>query len=67
MGPTDAECTISCVAMHDAKYILYDGQGAYTLSDEKIAEKFAGQKVTVTGTLDAETKTIHVDSITAPK
>jgi hypothetical protein len=67
MGPTDAECTIACVAMHDAKYLLYDGKDAYTLSDEKIAEKFAGQKVTVTGRLDAKTKTIHVDSITAPK
>jgi hypothetical protein len=66
MGPTDAECTIACVAMHDAKYILYDGRVAYTLSDEKIAEKFAGQKVTVTGTLDAKTKTIHVNSITKP-
>jgi hypothetical protein len=45
---------------------LYDGRVAYTLSDEKIAEKFAGQKVTVTGTLDAKTKTIHVNSITKP-
>jgi hypothetical protein len=66
MGPTDAECTIACVAMHDAKYILYDGRNAYTLSDENLAEKFAGRKVTVTGTLDAKTKTIHVDSITTP-
>jgi hypothetical protein len=66
MGPTDSECTIACVAMHDAKYILYDGRDTYTLSDEKIAEKFAGQKVTVSGTLDAKTKTIQVGSITAP-
>lgn len=67
MGPTDAECTTACVGAHDAKYVLYDGKDAYTLSDQKTPEKFAGQKVTVMGRLDAKTKTIHVDSITAAK
>jgi hypothetical protein len=67
MGPTDAECTIACVRVHDAAYVLYDGKEVYTLSDQQTPEKFAGQKVTVTGTLDAKTKTIHVDSITAAK
>jgi hypothetical protein len=67
MGPTDAECTIACVRVHDASYVLYDGKEAYTLSDQQTPEKFAGQKVTVVGTLDAKTKTIQVDSITAAK
>jgi hypothetical protein len=67
MGPTDAECTIACVMVHGASYVLYDGKAVYTLSDQKTPEKFAGQKVTVRGTLDAKTKTIHVDSITAAK
>ena len=67
MGPTDAECTIACVMVHGASYVLYDGKEVYTLSDRKTPEKFAGQKVTVRGTLDAKTKTIHVDSITAAK
>jgi hypothetical protein len=67
MGPTDAECTIACVSAHDAAYVLYDGQEVYTLSDQKTPEKFAGKKVTVTGTLDAKTKTIQVDSIAAAK
>src|SRR5579864_5729463 len=67
MGPTDGECTIACVSAHDAAYVLYDGQEVYTLSDQKTPEKFAGKKVTVTGTLDAKTKTIQVDSITAAK
>ena len=65
MGPTDAECTIACVNTHGALYVLYDGKDAYNLSDQQTPEKFAGKKVTVTGTLDAKTKTIHVDSITA--
>ena len=67
MGPTDAECTVACVTAHGALYVLYDGKEAYTLSDQKTPEKFAGKKVTVTGTLDAKTRTIQVDSITAAK
>jgi metal-sulfur cluster biosynthetic enzyme len=65
MGPTDAECTVACVIAHDAKYVLYDGKDVYTLSDQQTPEKFAAQKVRVTGTLDARTRTIRVDSITA--
>ena len=67
MGPTDAECTIACVGAHGAMYILYDGKEVFTLSDQQTPEKFAGKKVTVTGTLDARTRTIQVDSITAAK
>ena len=67
MGPTDAECTIACVREHDAAYVLYDGKQAYTLSDQQTPEKFAGQKVTVTGTLIAQNQTIQVDSITAAR
>ncbi len=65
MGPTDAECTVACVIAHDAKYVLYDGKDVYTLSDQQTPEKFAAQKVRVIGTLDAKTKTIQVDSMTA--
>ena len=64
MGPTDAECTIACVGAHGAMYVLYDGKQAWTLSDQKAGEKFAGQKVNVTGTLDTKTGTIQMDSIT---
>ena len=67
MGSTDAECTIACISAHNAMYVLYDGREVYTLSDQQTPEKFAGKKVTVTGTLDARTRTIQVDSITAAK
>jgi hypothetical protein len=63
MGPTDAECTIACVSAHNAMYVLYDGKDVHTLSNQQTPEKFAGKKVTVTGTLDAKTGTIQVDSI----
>jgi hypothetical protein len=62
MGPTDAECTIACIQAHGALYVLYDGKEVYTLSDQTTPEKFAAKKVTVTGTLDAKTKTIHMDN-----
>jgi len=67
MGSTDAECTLACIDAHGATYVLYDGKEVYTLSDQQKPEKFAGQKVAVIGTLDAKTKTIKVDSITAAK
>jgi len=67
MGSTDGECTIACVSAHDAKYVLYDGKEVYELSDQRTPEKLAGKKVVVTGTLDAKTGTIQVDSITAAK
>lgn len=67
MGPTDAECVLACISTHGAMYVLYDGNNVYTLSDQKMPEKFAARKVTVIGTLDNKNKTIHVDSITAVK
>ena len=62
---TDAQCTVACVKSHGAEYVLYDGKSAYVLSDQKTPEQFAAKKVTVTGTLDAKTKAIKVDSIKA--
>jgi hypothetical protein len=59
MGPTDAECTKACVDVHGALYVLYDGKNSYTLSDQRTPEKFAGQKVKVTGTLDPKSKKIQ--------
>jgi uncharacterized protein DUF5818 len=67
MGPTDAECTVACVASHDAKYVLNDGKDIYVLSDQKVPQEFAGQKVSVVGTLDVKTRTIQVESISAAK
>lgn len=65
MGPTDAECTTACVAAHGAEYVLADGTNVYTLSDQKTPEKFAGQRVRVSGTLDAKTRKIEVRSMSA--
>jgi hypothetical protein len=66
MGSTDAECARACVKEHDAAFALYDGKSTYTLKG-RFLEKFAGQRARVVGTLDAKTRTITVDSITAER
>ena len=65
MGRTDAECTVACVEHEGAKYVLYDAANKkiYRLSDAARAKKFAGQQVTVTGTL--KKNEIEVQSIAA--
>jgi hypothetical protein len=52
-----------------AKYVLYNPatKTTYELDDQKKPEQFAAQKVTVTGSLDAATNTIHVESIAPAK
>jgi hypothetical protein len=62
----DAKCVVECVRS-GSKYALYDGRNVYTLSDQKTPEKFAARKVKVTGTLDARSGTIKVDSIVEAK
>ena len=65
MGDTDPECVQACVDSHGAKYLLYDGKVSYELTDQKAPVAFAGKKVTVTGTLEPNKKTIRVQSIVA--
>jgi hypothetical protein len=59
-------CTANCVK-NGGKYVLYDAakKTVYQLDDQQKPEQFAGQKVTVTGTLDKATKTVHVTNIQA--
>jgi len=65
MGPTDADCVRACVTSHGASYVLLDGKNVYVLSDQKTPDQWAGQKVRVVGTLDAKTKVLQVQSMSA--
>lgn len=58
----DSKCVTEC-AKAGAKYALYDGKTVYVLSDQKGPEKFAGERVKVTGTYDAAAKVLKVDSM----
>lgn len=63
MGSTDAECAKACRDYHGATLGLSDGKTSRRLDDQKAATPFAGQKVTVVGTLDESTGVIIVKSI----
>ena len=65
-GESAKDCTLRCVKA-GGKFSLFNpaDKSWYQLDDQKKAEPFAGQKVTVTGTADAATKTIKVATIKA--
>ena len=61
----DSRCVIECVKSDPKKwkYVLLMGEEIYLLSDQQTPEKFAAQKVKVTGTLYEKTKVIEVKKI----
>jgi hypothetical protein len=73
MGGTDAaRCTAECIQSMKAKYALWVGKDVYVLSDQTTPAKYAGKKVTVTGTVTLPTgketdKTLQVTSIKPAK
>lgn len=60
------ECAIACVKT-GGTYALYDraAKKAYQLDDQKKAKDYAGQKVTITGSLESGSDSIHVTDIQA--
>jgi hypothetical protein len=60
------ECSIACVKK-GGSYALYvpSAKQAYKLDNQKKAAAFAGQKVTVTGSVDSGGDTIKVANIAA--
>jgi len=60
------ECSRKCVPLM-GKYVLYDKvkNTSYQLDDQQKSAAYAGQKVSVKGTYDAGSKTIHTESITS--
>ncbi len=63
---TAKECTLACVK-NGNKFVLFNkaAKKTYELDDQTKPEQFAGEKVTVKGTLDSATNTIHVTDIAA--
>jgi hypothetical protein len=55
-----------CVQL-GGKYVLFDPatKAAYQLDNQEKASAFAGRKVSVKGTVEAASKTIHVESVQA--
>jgi hypothetical protein len=68
MGITpDSKCVRDCVKTDPKKwkYALLVGNEVYVLSDQQTPEKFAAQKVKVTGLLFEKTKILRADKIEA--
>ena len=59
------DCALLCVKNGD-KLVLYNKESktAYNLADQDKATDYAGEKVSLVGTYDGPTKTIHIQSIT---
>jgi hypothetical protein len=58
------DCTLGCVKS-GGQFVLYApaNKTTYQLDDQEKPSDYAGQKVTIIGTYDGATKTIHVQSI----
>jgi hypothetical protein len=64
MGKNEADCVKTCVK-YGGVYVLVTPKKVYRLSDQTTPEKFAAQKVVITGSLDKKGNTIIVQSIQA--
>ncbi len=65
--PNDAkQCTLKCLET-GSRLVLQDTAKniSYQLDDQGKAKPFAGQKVKISGSYDAKTKTIHIEKIKA--
>jgi hypothetical protein len=66
-GKTAADCTRRCVNKFGASYVLVHNNDVYRLEQQEMAEKFAGQKVKIHGTVEKATSTIKIEEIEAEK
>jgi hypothetical protein len=63
MGGTPRDCTLYCVNYHGGDFVLSSKKDVFRLDNQNAARPFAGQKVKVTGRMDSDNKTIHVEKI----
>jgi hypothetical protein len=62
-GKTSADCSRYCVQQRGGKFVLQTKTDVYKLDNQAVAEKSAGLKVKVIGTLDPKTNVIALRSI----
>lgn len=60
MGGTANTCTMYCIENLGGYLVLSSGNDVFRLDRSDLVHGFEGQKVKVTGTLDAKVKQIHV-------
>jgi hypothetical protein len=62
-GSTAEDCARYCVHSRGGRYVLMTKHDVFKLDNQDMAEKYAGQKVKLTGTLDSKTNIIQVKSV----
>ncbi|PYX39708.1 MAG: hypothetical protein DMG81_08750 [Acidobacteria bacterium] len=63
MGGTSNTCSVYCIARLGGTLVLSAGKNVYRLDRPDLVHGFEGQKVKITGTLDAKANQIHVIKI----
>ncbi len=63
MGGTSNTCTVYCIEHLGGYLVLSAGNDVYRLDRSDLVHGFEGQRVRITGTLDAKLKLIHVQKV----
>ncbi len=63
MGGTANTCSVYCIEHLGGYLVLSAGNDVYRLDRADLVHGFEGQKVKITGTLDAKANSIHVQKI----
>lgn len=63
MGGTSNTCSVYCIERLGGYLVLSAGNEVYRLDRSDLVHGFEGQRVKITGTLDAKLKQIHVQKI----
>ena len=60
MGGTSGSCSVYCIANLGGELVLASGKDVFKLDRADLVHGFEGQKVKITGVLDAKAGRIHV-------
>ncbi|HTS12801.1 MAG TPA: DUF5818 domain-containing protein [Candidatus Limnocylindrales bacterium] len=63
VGTTPADCVWYCVKQRGGRFVLQEKSRVYKLDDQNISREMCAKRVRVTGELDKQTNTIHVQEI----
>jgi hypothetical protein len=64
-GSTAEDCARYCVHNRGGRFVLLTKHDVFKLDNQEWAEKYAGQKVKLTGTLDSKAKIIQINTMLA--
>ncbi|MGD1212740.1 MAG: hypothetical protein ABR973_15475 [Candidatus Acidiferrales bacterium] len=63
IGKTSADCARYCVKNLGGVFVLQVKDKVYKIDDQVLGDRYAGEKVKITGVLDVKSNTIAVHSI----